>query len=156
MFGGDFAPVGWEFCNGQLVAISDYETLFNLIGTTYGGNGEDNFALPDLRGRAPVHTGGGFSLGQGAGSESVALISSQMPSHKHTLLGSSRTATAVSPANEGFARASRNRYAVPGTLQPLANNAVGVAGGTLPHDNMGPYLCVSFIISMFGIYPTQG
>lgn len=160
MFGGNFAPAGWMLCQGQLVAISEYETLFNLIGTTYGGDGQDTFALPDLSGRLPVHqgTGPGLSnriLGEKAGVESVTLSVTQLPSHSHALLASSDVPVGASPAGNVTGQAAAKLYR-PGT-PALALNAASVSsvGGSQPHTNLQPYLCVSFIISLYGIYPSS-
>lgn len=157
MFAGNFAPAGWMFCAGDVLPISEYETLFNLIGTTYGGDGQSTFALPDLRGRLPLHQGNGFTLAQTGGVESVTLSPSQIPAHNHPLLAS--TAFASSPMPQGnlpaqVATAGALPYfPVPGG-QALAPASVASSGGSQPHSNMQPYLCVSFIISLFGIFPS--
>ena len=162
MFGGNFAPAGWQFCEGQLLPISEFETLFNLIGTTYGGDGQSTFALPDLRGRLPVHAGAGYVLAQSSGVETVTLTTQQLPSHGHTPIAivpaaapPAINATNPTPsANLPALGASR----VYGTTAPTALlNAVSVVGdgGSQPHDNMMPYLCVNFIISLFGVFPSQ-
>jgi microcystin-dependent protein len=158
MFGGNFAPSGWMFCEGQLMPISENETLFNLIGTTYGGDGQSTFALPDLRGRAPLHQGSGFVLAQTGGAETVTLTTNQMPAHTHSVLGSAAGAAGTSPAgNIPGAMAGVTTYAY-GTDQPTTPLAPGTisagGGGNQPHDNMQPYLCISFIISLFGIFPS--
>jgi microcystin-dependent protein len=162
MFGGNFAPAGWAFCDGSSVAISDNATLFNLIGTTYGGDGQTNFALPDLRGRLPAHMGtnGGttIQIGEKAGVETVTLTTPQIPSHNHSLLATA-SGQQVSPLNAIYAQATSTvqglqTYA-PGTpATPLVPASIQNAGGSQPHNNIQPYLCVSFIISLFGIYPT--
>jgi microcystin-dependent protein len=153
MFGGNFAPAGWMFCNGQLLPISEYETLFNLIGTTYGGDGQSTFALPDLRGRLPVHTGSGFVLSQIGGAETVTLTTSTTPAHSHTVFATTNSNTASLP-NGSFLAAGPDIYDQnkPGTSTMAA--AIGPAGGSQPHDNFQPYLCVSFIISLFGVFPS--
>jgi microcystin-dependent protein len=155
MFAGNFAPAGWMFCEGQLLPISEYETLFNLIGTTYGGDGQSTFALPDLRGRLPIHQGNGFILAETGGAEEITLTVSQIPAHSHPLLASTAIASDTQPANN-----------VPGQTSTFdmyqtsdANNAMGAAsitavGGSQPHTNFQPYLCVDFIISLFGIFPS--
>jgi microcystin-dependent protein len=155
MFAGNFAPAGWMFCEGQLLPISEYETLFNLIGTTYGGDGQSTFALPDLRGRLPIHQGNGFILAETGGAEEITLTVSQIPAHSHPLLASTAIASDTQPANN-----------VPGQTSTFdmyqtsdANNAMGAAsitavGGSQPHTNFQPYLCVDFIISLFGIVPS--
>ena len=157
MFGGNFAPVGWALCNGALVPISENDALFNLIGTTYGGDGQSTFALPDLRGRAPVHTGSGFTLGQRAGTETVTLTTSQIPVHTHPMLASKDAANQITGA--GGVLASPVSLATYFNSPPdnTALNAAAVlpAGGNQPHDNMQPYLAINFIISLFGIFPSQ-
>ena len=158
LFSGNFAPAGWEFCSGQLLPISENETLFQLIGTTYGGDGESTFALPDLQGRAPLHQGAGFVLGQPGGVETVTLTSQQMPGHTHAVLGSAAGAAGSSLAgNVPGAMSGVTTFAY-GTDQPLtqlAPSTIGPSnGGSQPHDNMQPYLAVSFIISLFGIFPS--
>ncbi len=162
MFAGSFAPQDWMFCEGQLLPISENETLFTLIGTTYGGDGQQTFALPDLRGRVPIHMGNGAGLsnriiGEMSGVETVTLNTNQIPAHSHTFLGTSSTASATSPANNVVAAPSSvdlyRPTAVPAAA--MAANALGVQGGSQPHENMQPFLCVSFIISLFGIFPNQ-
>ena len=156
MFAGNFAPAGWMFCEGQLLPISENETLFQLIGTTYGGDGQSTFALPDLRGRVPLHQGNGFTLAETGGAESITLTISQIPSHSHALLASQNVATQQSPNNVVLAQSSvATMYLgdTPGVT--LAATTVGPVGGSQPHDNFQPYLCVDFIISLFGIFPSQ-
>lgn len=162
MFGGNFAPVGWAFCNGQLLSIAENDALFNLIGTTYGGDGQTTFALPDLRGRIPLHMGTGAGLtnrilGEMAGTETVTLTPNQLPVHAHPFIGTSASASATSPANGLVASPSDIDLYRPGSTPSaaLAPNAVSPAGGSQPHDNTQPFLCVSFIISLYGIYPSQ-
>lgn len=154
MFGGNFAPEGWMFCNGQLLAISDYETLFNLIGTTYGGDGSQTFALPDMRGRIPINISGNHPMGEVAGSETVTLITNQLPAHSHPLLASTNVANSPNPGGNLLGKSSQvNMFFGDPTNINMSPVAVGPAGGNQAHDNMMPYLCVSFIISLFGIYP---
>ena len=156
MFGGNFAPSGWAFCNGQALAISENETLFQLIGTTYGGDGQATFNLPDLRGRLPVHVGPDFALARKAGAERVTLTVQQMPSHTHPLGASTAPGTASSPqGNLLAASGSSNVYRTGPAAAPLSSQTLGQAGGSLPHPNLQPYLCVSFIISLFGLFPSQ-
>jgi microcystin-dependent protein len=159
MFGGNFAPAGWMFCEGQLLSIAENDVLFALIGTTYGGDGENTFALPDLRGRIPINQGmtssGTYTVGQGAGAEEVSLNVNQIPAHTHDLMGSTSTATSPDPANALPAQASRRIYGSPTGLSEMASSAIQSAGGNQAHSNMQPYLCVSFIISLFGIFPSQ-
>ena len=156
MFGGNFAPVGWMFCEGQIMPIVGNETLFNLIGTIYGGDGQVTFALPDLRGRVPVHQGSGYPIGQFAGVETVTLNPQQLPVHSHPQFANSGLATQNSPAGSVFAQSVTTDVYVPGSsLVPLSGVAVTSVGGSQPHPNMQPYGVVSFIISLFGIFPTQ-
>lgn len=157
MFGGNFAPSGWMFCEGQLLAITENETLFNLIGTTYGGDGQSTFALPDLRGRLPIHQGNGFILAETGGVEEVTLTASQIPAHNHLLLGTTANATTTSPTGNVAATMPEVVTSAYGTDAPpttLSAQSVGAAGGSQPHTNFQPYLCVSFIISLFGIFPS--
>jgi microcystin-dependent protein len=157
MFGGNFAPNGWLFCQGQLVAISDYDTLFNLIGTTYGGDGQTNFGLPNLASRVPVHMGnaafGSYVLGQSGGVESVTLLTQQLPVHTHPAMASSLSGTATSPNAQVWADWGTPGYAPTADTQ-MNPAALTPAGGSQPHDNMPPYLAINFIISMYGIYPS--
>ena len=158
MFAGNFAPAGWMFCEGQLLPISEYETLFNLIGTTYGGDGQSTFALPDLRGRIPIHFGNGFTLAETGGVETVTLTVSQIPAHTHAMLASTGAATTLDPTGNILATAplaTTFAYGTDAPITPLAPNAVSSVGGSQPHDNFQPYLCVDFIISLFGIFPSQ-
>jgi len=157
MFAGNFAPAGWMFCEGQLLPISGNETLFTLIGTTYGGDGETTFALPDLRGRVPLGQGNGFVLAETGGAEEITLTVNQIPAHSHPLQGSTSTAAAFSPANNVGARvtvAGVFPYGTDMPLQPLSPQALAPTGGSQPHNNFQPYLCIDFIISLFGIYPS--
>ncbi|MEY2518466.1 MAG: hypothetical protein QOF24_225 [Verrucomicrobiota bacterium] len=155
MFAGNFAPAGWMFCEGQLLPISENETLFQLIGTTYGGDGQSTFALPDLRGRLPMHQGNGFILAETGGAEEVTLTVQQITSHGHAATGSSATATSQTPTNLVLAATQATTYFNladnPGTMSPLS---IGPIGGSQPHTNFQPYLCVDFIISLFGIFPS--
>jgi microcystin-dependent protein len=158
MFAGNFAPAGWMFCEGQLLPISEYETLFNLIGTTYGGDGQSTFALPDLRGRVPLHFGIGSPLSQAGGVETVTLTVSQIPAHSHALLASSAQASSSAPTNHVPATLAAATVTPYGTDAPAVNlspASVGSVGGSQPHNNFQPYLCVDFIISLFGIFPSQ-
>jgi microcystin-dependent protein len=157
IFAGNFAPAGWMFCEGQLLPISENETLFQLIGTTYGGDGESTFALPDLRGRIPIHQGNGFTLAETGGAEEITLTVNQIPAHTHNLLGSTGTASATTPGGNVGARvtvAAVFPYGTDAPLQPLSPQAVGPTGGSQPHTNFQPYLCLDFIISLFGIFPS--
>lgn len=155
MFAGNFAPAGWAFCEGQLLPISEYDTLFALFGTTYGGDGLETFALPDLRGRIPIHQGDGFVLGETGGVEDVTLTVQQMPAHAHPLLASTAIGSAASPEGHVLAASgSSNAYRPGPASAALSSQSVGPIGGSQPHTNMQPYLCVDYIISLFGIYPT--
>jgi microcystin-dependent protein len=154
MFGGNFAPAGWAFCDGALLPISENETLFQLIGTTYGGDGESTFALPDLRGRLPLHQGNGFILAETGGAETITLTVSQMPAHAHPSLASSAAASANVAGNSVFAATLVDAYVNTTPYVPLAAPSIGSVGGSQPHENRQPYLCVSFIISLFGIFPS--
>jgi microcystin-dependent protein len=155
MFGGNFAPAGWMFCEGQPLPISENEVLFQLIGTTYGGDGEQTFNLPDLRGRLPIHQGNSFILAETGGAEEITLTVQQIPSHTHPLLCSSGTASNQTPTNlvpaVSTAQAYYNNAANPTNMAPTS---IGPTGGSQPHTNFQPYLCVDFIISLFGIFPT--
>jgi len=156
MFGGSFAPAGWMFCQGQLLPISENETLFNLIGTTYGGDGQSTFALPDLQGRLPMHNGNGFILAETGGVETVTLTVQQIPIHTHALVGSSNNGTDAAPAGDFLATStSLQPYVAETPDTPMAPTSVTPVGGSQPHDNFQPYLCVSFIISLFGVFPHQ-
>lgn len=155
MFAGNFAPAGWMFCEGQLLPISENETLFQLIGTTYGGDGESTFALPDLRGRVPLHFGNGFVLAENGGTEEVTLTTQQIPAHAHPLMASTAPGTQNAPSNSvAAASPSVTLYTGDVTDANLASSAVSAAGGSQPHTNFQPYLCVDFIISLFGIFPS--
>jgi microcystin-dependent protein len=165
MFGGSFAPAGWMTCDGQLLPISEYDTLFNLIGTTYGGDGQSTFALPNLAARTPIHMGSNgvstYTLADNGGVTSVTLTTNQIPSHTHPIVADNNGATSGSPTNHYLANTpAGNLYTVPGSAPhpPLFQNmnagTLPVQGGSQPHDNMQPYLAITFIISLFGIYPS--
>jgi microcystin-dependent protein len=157
MFAGNFAPNGWQFCDGSLLPISEFDTLFNLIGTTYGGDGQATFALPDLRGRVPVHQGAGFVMGQLGGVESVTLTAAQLPAHTHPLNATEALGSAaVGPT--GMLASSATQYYYGSGIPPTAMAATAITpmGGGQSHENMAPFLAVSFIISLFGIFPSQG
>jgi microcystin-dependent protein len=156
MFAGNFAPAGWMFCEGQTIPISENETLFQLIGTTYGGDGQSTFALPDLRGRLPIHMGGGFTLAESGGAEEITLTTSQIPAHSHSLLGTSNPAATNNPTGAYLANTDTGKLVYSsGTGTVVQNpNMVTSTGGSQPHNNFQPYLCVDFIISLFGIFPS--
>jgi len=154
MFGGNFAPLGWAFCDGSLLAIAQNDTLFQLIGTTYGGDGQTTFALPDLQGRVPMHDSTN-AIGEKAGVESVTLTTQQMPSHSHALFAANVSASSLTPAASAPAIGTKRNYTTAGTPAPMHPSAIGAAGGNQPHDNMGPYTVVSCIISLSGIFPAM-
>jgi microcystin-dependent protein len=159
LFAGNFAPSGWGFCDGSLQSIAENETLFQLIGTTYGGDGQNTFALPDLRSRLPVHmgtlAGTTYQIGQPGGVEQVTLNSTTLPSHNHAAGCTDAAGTNASPAG-GIPAANAAALAYGAVPPNVGMNPaiIGTAGGNQPHDNIQPYLCVSFIISFFGIFPS--
>ena len=154
LFAGNFAPAGWMFCDGALLPISENETLFQLIGTTYGGDGQNTFALPDLRSRIPIHQGNGFVIAETGGVEQVTLTVNQMPIHTHAPQANTNNGTATTPSDNFWAAsADSSPYAIGATVNMNAG-AVSQVGGSQPHDNMLPYLAVNFIISLFGIFPS--
>jgi microcystin-dependent protein len=169
IFAGNFPPYGWAFCDGTPLPIAENDVLFTLIGTTYGGDGQETFNLPDFRGRVPLHqgsgAGGSYTLGQNGGTETVTLATGQIPAHTHTVNASSAlpppavtainvtgTATTWVPASPPKPRL----YGAAASLVPMAANSVLADGASQPHNNMAPYLAVNFIISLFGVFPTQG
>lgn len=167
IIGCNFAPAGWMVCAGQLLPISEYETLFQLIGTTYGGDGESTFALPNLQGRVPLHMGQGtglssYIIGQAAGVESVTLTTQQIPSHNHLSQIAASPANSASPggtvlANEAIGQAQATCFSYGpfgGTQSALANATLGITGGSQPHENLQPLLVLNFIISLFGVFPS--
>ncbi len=156
MFAGNFAPVGWAFCNGAIIPIDQNDALFNLIGTTYGGDGQTTFALPDLQSRVPVHVGPGFALGQTGGAETVTLTTSQIPAHSHVPVANSSPGGQPSPAQGTWAAQSTLlNYSSSAPSIAMDPGALGSSGGSQPHDNMIPYLVINFILSLFGIFPSQ-
>ena len=155
MFAANFAPAGWMLCQGQLLPISEWDMLFNLIGTTYGGDGQSTFQLPDLQGRIPVHTGNGYYQGATGGVETVTLTISQMPSHTHTFMATTSIAAQSSPINNILAQSSAaDLYLEDIVTTSLDPNSISVEGGGLPHANVQPFQCINYIISMSGIYPS--
>jgi len=159
----NFAPKGWAFCNGQLLPINQNQPLFSILGTTYGGNGQTNFALPDFRGRSPYHVGNGYLLGQKGGEAAHTLTMSEMPSHLHTPMASSAAGTLVPPATGG-ASPTHNTWAstTQNPYSSAATNAVAMdpgtisnVGGSQAHNNLQPYLVLNFIIALQGIFPSQ-
>lgn len=161
MFAGNFAPNGWMFCEGQTLPISENETLFQLIGTTYGGDGEETFNLPNLSSRVPMHFGTGpdgvtYQQGEMAGTEQVTLSVQQIPNHTHPFLASLNTSTALNPQNEVLGESNSITMYRAGTASvQLAATAITPAGGSQPHENCQPFLCINFIISLFGVFPSQ-
>lgn len=161
IFGFNFAPKGWAFCDGQILPISQNTALFSLLGTTYGGDGKSTFALPDLRGSVPLHAGqapglSDYDLGQTGGSETVTLLQSEVPGHTHALNASAAEAGSTSPGGELFAvGAGVAQYAPPGAGAMLAPQMVAPAGGDLPHNNMQPSLTLSFCIALQGVFPPR-
>ena len=170
IFGGNFAPAGWMLCAGQLLPISENETLFQLIGTTYGGDGESTFGLPNLQGRVPLHMGQGpglssYTIGQAAGVDNVTLTTQTLPSHNHSALAansdgnSNKPGTGTILSNEGGAdKAAVSIYApwdnTPANMTTLLPGSVGPVGGSQPHENRQPLLVLNFIISLFGVFPS--
>jgi len=160
IFGFNFAPRGWAFCDGQILPISQNQSLYSLLGTTYGGDGRTSFALPDLRGRAPIHTGradGGSEhrLGQKTGEETHTLSVPEMPQHTHTLRASGTGNGSASPSGNVFANAGSDVYNDPQSLVNMASGVVANVGGSQAHDNMQPYLAVNFGIALQGLFPSR-
>ncbi len=155
MMAFNFPPKNWALCNGQSLPINENQALFSLLGTTYGGNGQTTFGLPDFRSRTPIHVGSGFVQGQVGGSESHTLISSQMPSHTHTLNASSSASAAAIPTNNSFANGTAKLYAAQNNGAVLQASTVGNVGGSQPHNNMQPYSVISFCIALTGIFPSR-
>ena len=153
MFAGNFPPVGWLFCDGQQLPISENEVLFQLIGTTYGGDGESTFNLPNLQSRVPVHFGNGIQMAEQAGVEEVTLTVQQIPVHSHQPLGSNSGATQTTPGGAMFAQSISSLYAGVSPIN-LSPQAITPVGGSQPHTNLQPYLCINFIISLFGLFPS--
>ncbi|HTL97926.1 MAG TPA: tail fiber protein [Holophagaceae bacterium] len=167
IFAGNFAPSGWAFCDGRLINISDNTALYSLLGTTYGGDGVNTFALPDLRGRFPIHQGQGLGLspyviGETTGQSEVTLATSQIPSHGHALYATGANATTNSASGNLLAKpvqpgssANVSAFATAGAAVQMNGNAITPAGGSQPHDNMPPYLALNYIIALFGVYPSR-
>jgi microcystin-dependent protein len=165
IFPFNFAPRGWSWCDGQLLPLSQNTALFSLLGTTYGGNGKSNFALPDLQGRAPMHQGQGpglslHDLGETGGSETVTLLESELPSHAHAMNGQGSNANLNDPSNAVLARpfGGGNMYKTPGGAQTvsLSDQSLAPAGGDQPHNNLMPYLTCYFCIALQGVFPPRG
>ena len=156
MVGCNFAPVGWAFCDGSVLSISQNEVLFNLIGTTYGGDGVNTFKLPDLRGRIPLHQGAGFVLGQAGGTEAETLTTQQIPQHTHAATCRSTGSDSPNPAGAVWGVTAQNQYTPSDSMNAqMSAGTVGAAGGSQPHENRAPFLVVNFIIALFGVFPTQ-
>jgi len=157
MFAGNFAPVGWALCDGSQITISENQPLFDLIGTTYGGDGQTSFNLPDLRGRIPIEAGNNYVLGESGGVESVTLTTQSIPSHNHIFMATTNNGSNASPSNAVLAQVSATQqiYANQSPDVSMSANAIGSAGGSQPHENRQPFLCINFIISLFGIFPQQ-
>lgn len=157
MFAGNFAPAGWAFCDGQLIPISENDALFTVIGTTYGGDGQETFALPNLQSRVPMHQGTNagqtFTLAEMAGVEEVTLTIQQIPIHTHALLGSTTIANTQTPGGNVAAAGSGQIYTSNESLTVMNAQSISPIGGSQPHTNIQPYLCISFIISLFGVFP---
>ena len=160
MFAGNFAPAGWMFCDGQSLPISENDVLFQLIGTTYGGDGQETFNLPNLASRVPIHMGTGLSgttyqIGEMAGVEQVTLTAQQIPVHTHPLLCAGGGATDPNPQNDLLAeQLAVSAYQSQAPSAPMAPQSISPSGGSQPHENLQPYLCINFIISLFGIFPS--
>jgi microcystin-dependent protein len=150
-----FPPKGWALCNGQFMPINQNQALFSLLGTTYGGNGQTTFALPNLQGQVPMHTGNGHTLGEAAGSTNVTLNIQQLPTHLHTLQGTNDDAATNSGSPNGFLAQATAVYHGPTTLTPLSPSSVSSVGGSQAHNNMMPYLVLSFCIALQGIFPSR-
>lgn len=164
IFPFNFAPKGWAFCDGQILPISQNTALFSLLGTTYGGNGQSTFALPDLQGRAPMHPGQGpglslHDLGETGGSETVSLLESEIPSHTHTLMANPVAGNRTNPGGNSIARTSGAAPYLPASPVPplvsLSGQAVSPAGGDQPHNNLMPYLTLNFCIALQGVFPPR-
>jgi microcystin-dependent protein len=156
MFAGNFQPAGWQFCEGQLLPISENETLFNLIGTTYGGDGQSTFALPDLRGRLPMHFGAGRILAETGGAEEVTISTPTLPAHSHTFLAAQTDGNQISATGNLTANSPNVTIYINEAPDNSFNaGSITLTGGSQPHTNFQPYLCVDFIISLFGIFPSQ-
>jgi len=161
MFAGNFPPVGWAFCDGQLLSIAENEVLFALIGTTYGGDGQSTYALPDLRGRVPVHQGQSagtspYVIGQNGGAENVTLTAAQLGPHTHGLRASTQPASGAHTASDALGSSTQASYYGSGEANvPMDGAAFSMAGGGQPHNNMAPFVALNFIIALFGVFPSQ-
>ena len=151
----NFPPYGWAFCQGQTLPINQNQALFSLLGTTYGGDGRTNFALPNLQGRVPIHMGSGHTLGEQGGEVSHTLTMAELPTHTHTLKAASNPATTATPDASTYLAREASTYHAPATLVTMAPNELSTAGGSQPHQNMQPFLVLSFCIALQGIFPSQ-
>jgi microcystin-dependent protein len=160
MTGFNFAPVGWALCNGQVMSIAEFDVLFNLIGTTYGGDGQTTFNLPNLQSRIPFHVGSEagntLTLGELSGTETVTLITTQIPAHIHTLAASSARGALSSPEGGVWAASTLGEFSTETNAHTMDPSTITATGGNQPHDNMPPFLAINFIISLFGIFPSEG
>jgi len=161
IFSFNFAPKGWAMCNGQFLPINQNQALFSLLGTTYGGNGQTTFALPDLRGRTPFHMGGGFNEGQAAGSEAVTLNIQQLPTHTHAItgntavVGASNNSTVATPTGNFWANSGKNVFATGQPNSAMSPATVTNIGGSQPHNNLSPFLVINFCIALLGAFPSR-
>lgn len=155
MFAGNYAPQGWALCNGQLLSIAEYDVLFALLGTTYGGDGQTTFGLPDLQGRAPLHVSTTYPLGSKGGTETVTLTANQMPMHTHVPNATTSTAESTDPSNKVWAKGTYESYAAVAPDAAMSPASISAAGGSQPHENMMPSLAISYIISLYGIFPSS-
>ena len=156
LFAGNFAPLDWAFCDGQTLSIAENTALFSLVGTTYGGDGQTTFMLPDLRGRVPVHQGPFYVAGQAGGAESVALLPAQMPPHTHAMRASTDAASVAHGPSEVLGSSTAMKlYGTGAPTMAMDPNAITPAGGGQPHENMPPFVAMNYIIALYGIYPTQ-
>lgn len=151
----NFAPQGWAFCNGQFLPINQNQALFSILGTTYGGNGQTTFALPDFRGRAPLHRGSQNTLGTKAGQESHTLTQSEMPAHTHFAQASTQPGTVLTPAGNVLGKRASEPYHAPTNLGAMQPATISNVGQSQPHNNMQPYLVLNFIIALIGIFPSR-
>ncbi len=154
IFSFNFPPKGWAFCNGQFLPINQNQALFALLGTTYGGNGQTTFALPNLQGSVPIHFGNGHTLGERAGSSTVTISQQQLPQHAHGLMATNTNGALANPANGVLGRVN-NMYTTPASLTTLSPASVTNAGGSQPHTNMMPYLVLNFCIALQGLFPSK-
>jgi microcystin-dependent protein len=153
--GCNFAPQGWALCNGQILSIADNTVLFDLVGTTYGGDGQTTFALPDLRGRVPVHQGTGFSIGQTGGAEQVTLTTAELPAHSHGLRATAADGTSADPTSNVWAESDARTYSTATPNATMHASTLGATGSGQAHSNVMPFVTLNFIIALEGIFPSQ-